>query len=310
MMKVKHIAKPLPPPEMPAHGHEPVLPNEVLQYLDPQPGDVAVDCTVGRGGHASLLAERLAPDGRLIGLDRDPDNLAYARDRLRDAPCSVELYHANFAETGGLDVPPVDVLLADFGVSTNQLLGDTAGLSFDGADAPLDMRLDPDLRQSAADILQHWPEKRIADTIYAYGDERFSRRIARRIVERRKTEPFRRAGDLASLVRRCVPRSRNGPDPATRTFQALRIAVNGELDAITKLLADLPDRLTPGGRCVVISFHSGEDRLAKRAIQQHHSDGRLERLTKKPVTPSEQEILANPRARSAKLRAVRRPISG
>ena len=187
------------------HGHEPVLAAEVLDLLDPRPGEVVVDCTVGRGGHALLLRDRVLPGGRLIGLDRDPRNLAYARERLGD---EADLRHANFGDLRrelGEDAGRVDVLLADFGVSTNQLLTSDYGLSFADAEAPLDMRLDPDLPDTAADLLSHWPEKRIADTIFELAGERYSRRIARKLVERRKGgqgRPHdRRAGGAGAAVR-------------------------------------------------------------------------------------------------------------
>jgi 16S rRNA (cytosine1402-N4)-methyltransferase len=299
------------------HGHDPVLLGPVLSFLDPpeEPlaGKVAVDCTLGRGGHAVALARRLGPAGRLIGLDVDPANLAYARERIEAAGigCRLDLIHANFAELPGvladLELAGVEALLADLGVSTNQLLPGGRGLSFDDAEAPLDMRLDPRLDRTAADLLARWPEKRIADTIYGLAQERFSRRIARRIVEARRERPIATTGELADLVRRCVPRRRGGPDPATRTFMALRMAVNDEVAVLERFLGALPDALTPGGRAAVISFHSGEDRPVKLAFRQALTDGRLELPVRKPMTPDADEVLANPRSRSAKLRLARRP---
>lgn len=294
------------------HGHEPVLATEVLDLLNPQPGELVVDCTLGRGGHSLLLRERVAPGGRLIAFERDPRNLEYARDRLGDA---ADLRYSNFSDLRhelGDDVGKVNALLADFGVSTNQLLTSDYGLSFADRDAPLDMRLDPELRDTAADLLRYWPEKKIADTIFEFAGERFSRRIARRIVEQRKAgQSVRTTGELADIVRRCVPRppkhKKNAIDPATRTFMALRMAVNGELDAIEKLLEALPDVLAPGGRVAIISFHSGEDRLVKNAFREAAKWDRLEILTKKPIAPGEAEVESNPRSRSAKMRAARRP---
>ena len=306
------------PPELPDHGHEPVLPAETLQYLDPRPGETVVDCTLGRGGHAALIAERLGPSGLLIGLDADPRNLEYARDRLAGAPCRLHLAYANFSRLGPVmvdaGVERADAILADLGVSTNQLLDAGYGLSFSAdEDVPLDMRLDPDLPDSAADLLRRWDEKTIANVLYSLAQERYSRRIARKIVETRRRRPIKTVAELAQLVRGCVPRQRRGPrapapiDPATRTFMALRMAVNRELDVLAALLAEAPQRLAPGGRFVVISFHSGEDRLVKQAFRDAAGLGRLEVMTKKPVTPGEEELDRNPRSRSAKLRAARVP---
>lgn len=307
--------------DLPPHGHDPVLLDEVLHFLDPPAGGTAVDCTLGRGGHALELARRLGPGGLLIGLDADPDNLEVATERLQSAAtgCRLHLVHANFSELANVlrdaGVEHVDAMLADLGVSTNQLLTGDYGLSFSEPESPLDMRLDPRIRQTAADLLQRWPEKLIADTLYGYAQERFSRRIARRIVERRRERPIRTTGELADLVRRCVPKQRPprgggaSVDPATRTFMALRMAVNAEVDVLAKLLSTVPDALSSGGVAAVISFHSGEDRLVKNAFRDAASLGRLELLTKKPVTPGEAEVDRNPRSRSAKLRAARRPAS-
>ena len=301
--------------DLPEHGHEPVLLDEVLELLDPQPGEIALDCTLGRGGHAVELARRVGTGGTLIGLDADPDNLSFARERLEAAEvgCRLVLRHANFADAADvldeLDLAGVDVLLADLGVSTNQLMTASRGLSIAAdADAPLDMRLDPDLPDTAADLLARWDERTVADTIYQYGDERFSRRIARRIVERRRERPIRTCGELAELVRRCVPRGRRSNlDPATRTFMALRMAVNREPAALQSLLDALPGLLKSGGRAAVISFHSGEDRPVKHALRGHAQNaGPLELLTRRPVTPGEAELDRNPRSRSAKLRAAKR----
>ena len=305
--------------DFPEHGHDPVLPGETLEYLDPQPGNTVVDCTLGRGGHAALIAQRLGPAGLLIGLDADPRNLEYARERLGAAPCRVHCAHANFARLGDVleeaGVRRVHGILADLGVSTNQLLEPRYGLGFsDGArEVPLDMRLDPEMPHSAADLLRIWSERQIANVLYSLAQERYSRRIARKIVERRGRQPIKTVAELADLVRSCVPRERRdrGPrarmpiDPATRTFMALRMAVNRETEALGALLTEAPGRLLPGGRLVVISFHSGEDRLVKQALRDAASLGLLEIVTKKPVAPSDEEMRRNPRSRSAKLRAAR-----
>jgi 16S rRNA (cytosine1402-N4)-methyltransferase len=291
--------------------HVPVLPAEVLRALDPQPGQVMVDVTLGAGGHARLLAERLGPTGRLIGLDRDPAMLELARPRLMGLP--VTLVQANFDQLQGvldeLGVAAVDGVLADLGVCSDQLDAVERGLSF-SQPGPLDMRLNPEEGEPASTLLKRLNERDLANLIYEYGEERFSRRIARRIVEVRKQTPIETTEQLAELVRRCVPRpprkgSRQRPpiDPATRVFQALRIAVNDELGALERLLQVLPWCVKPGGVAVIISFHSLEDRRVKQAFRDKAV---WEVLTKKPVEAGQDEVRDNPRARSAKLRAARR----
>jgi 16S rRNA (cytosine1402-N4)-methyltransferase len=290
--------------------HVSVLPAEVLQLLAPRPGEVFVDCTVGAGGHARLLAEQLGADGQLIGLDCDEDMLQRARPRLAGLP--VRLFAASFArlrevlDAAGL--PAVDGVLADLGVCSDQLDVVERGFSFSQS-GPLDMRLDPHGGETAGDLLARLEERELADLFWQYGEERFSRRIARRIVEERKRQPLETTEQLAQLVRRCVPRpargSRKQPsiDPATRVFQALRIAVNDELGALDRLLAVLPACVKPGGRAALISFHSLEDRRVKQAFRQRDV---WHVLTRKPVMATEEEVRNNPRARSAKLRAARR----
>jgi 16S rRNA (cytosine1402-N4)-methyltransferase len=284
-----------------------VLPAEVLHFLAPAPGETIVDATVGAGGHARLIAERLGPAGRLIGLDQDESMLDLARPRLTGLP--VTLLHANFHRLRDaldeLGVVAVDGVLADLGFCSDQMDAPERGLSF-SQPGPLDMRLDPTQGEPAAALLRRLNERDLADLIYQFGEERFSRRIARRIVEARRTRPLETTEDLAELVRRCVPRPKgrrhHGIDPATRTFQALRIAVNDELGALDRLLEQLPRCLKPGGRAVLISFHSLEDRRVKTAFRDRSL---WEALTPKPVQASEEEMQANPRARSAKLRAAR-----
>lgn len=285
--------------------HVSVLPAEVVQYLNPAPGQVFVDATVGAGGHTRLLAERVGPTGQVIGLDQDAAMLTLARPRLEGLPAT--LVHANFdqmrAVLDDLGVEWVDGVLADLGFCSDQLEAPERGLSFQQG-GPLDMRLDPNEGEPASSLLRRLSERELADLIYQYGEERFSRRIARKIVETRRQAPLETTDQLAELVRRCVPRGRRpGFDPATRTFQALRIAVNDELGALERLLAQLPDCLKPGGRAVLISFHSLEDRRVKQAFR---GDPRWEVLTKKPVEATEEEVRNNPRARSAKLRSARK----
>lgn len=297
--------------ELPEHGHEPVMVGEVLAALVPAAGQVVMDCTAGRGGHALEIAKRLSPGGMLVALDVDPENLKYARKRLEEAAIAgvqIRTFHANFGEAvdvlEALGIAGVDGLLADFGVSTNQLLDAKHGLSFN-AEAPLDMRLDPRVKKKASDLLAEWDEKQIADALFEYAQERFSYKIARKIVQTRATEPIRTTGQLARLVRSVVPAKWGQIDPATRTFQALRMAVNLELESLQDFLASVPQLLKPGGRASFLSFHSGEDRLVKQAVKGWEEAGRCEPLTKKPLEPSEMEMNRNPRSRSAKLRSVR-----
>ena len=280
----------------------PVLADETLHLLDPKPGETWVDATTGGGGHARLIAERLGPTGRLICFDQDPTTLANAAARLAGFP--VTPVHANFDQLrdvlGNLGVLKVDGVLADLGFSSEQLDDPARGLSF-RANGPLDMRLDPTAGQTAADLVNTLSEGALADLIFEYGEERKSRWVAKRIVARRAAKPFETTADLAAVVRSSVPRSGH-LDPATRTFQALRIAVNDELGALERLLAALPVILNPGGRAGIISFHSLEDRRVKQAFK---ADG-WQPLTKKPVEASDAEAARNPRSRSAKLRVAQR----
>lgn len=291
---------------MPPPRHLPVLAAEAVRLLDPKPGETWVDCTVGGGGHSRLIAERLTPGGRLIGLDQDPGMLDLARPALGGLPAT--LVHANFDQLAdvlaNLGVGPVDGVLADLGFSSDQLDDPARGLSF-RADGPLDMRLDPTAGRTAADLVNAMSEPALADLFWEFGEERHSRRVAKRIAERRRERPFRTTGELAELVRSCVPRwspaGGKGIDPATRVFQALRIAVNDELGALDRLLAALPTVVKPGGRAGVISFHSLEDRRVKAAFRDKAV---WSAVTKKPVEAGDAEVAANPRARSAKLRAA------
>ena len=291
-------------------SHKPVLSEQVVEHLQPKPGMVCVDCTVGQGGHAAMLAEAISPGGRLIGLDVDDRNLAYARRRLADAPVPVDLVHANFATVRSVlaskGVDRADLLLADLGFSSNQVEDGARGLSFQ-LDGPLDMRLNPELKQTAADLVNDLPERELADLIYRFGEERFSRKIARKIVEQRSQAPILKTEALACVVRRAygIGTGRQRIDPATRTFMALRIAVNGELEALDQLLRQLPAVLGGDGAACLISFHSLEDRKVKQAFAQWSKAGVARRLTGKPVIADEAERHANPRSRSAKLRAIR-----
>jgi 16S rRNA (cytosine1402-N4)-methyltransferase len=302
--------------ESPVTRHVPVLADEVMHWLDPQPGQRIVDGTLGGGGHARLLAQRVGNNGRVIALDRDPAAVERAQASLQGLP--IELVRANFCDLpevlGELGISEVDGVLLDLGLSSDQLADADRGFSFD-SEGPLDMRFDPEQGEPAWRLVNKLSERRLADLIYQYGEERHSRRIARRIVEARRSEPIRSARRLAGLVRESVPRARKGVlsrserrrrepiDPATRTFQALRIAVNDEIGSLERALQRIPDCLRIGGRLAVISFHSLEDRPVKTAIRD---DPRLRVLTRRPVRPTEAEIEANPRSRSARLRVAER----
>lgn len=285
--------------------HVPVLARESLDLLDPKPGEIWVDATVGAGGHSRLIAERVGPSGRVIGLDQDPTMLEIAKERLQVLP--VTLVHANFdqltAALGNLGVKEIDGLLADLGFASDQMDEANRGLSFQ-QDGQLDMRLDPTAGETAADLVARLSEYDLAKIFYEYGEERHSRRVARKIVETRKQSPIRTTGHLADLVRSCVPREKGRNfDPATRVFQALRIAVNDELGSLERLLAQLPRIVKSGGRVGIMSFHSLEDRRVKQAFQNRET---WTPITKKPVTAGDDEVRDNPRARSAKLRVARR----
>jgi 16S rRNA (cytosine1402-N4)-methyltransferase len=299
------------------------MPAESLELLSLGPGKVAVDATVGGAGHAERMLAALSPGGRLIGIDLDREAIEWARSRLEGQAAALgvtlDLIQGNFADLGEvldrLAVERADALLADLGVSYHQLSRAERGFSF-LADAPLDMRMDTSAATTAADLVNRLPERELADLIYRYGQERHSRRIARYVVARRREAPIGTTTELARIVSRAVWGKRAGGGrarlhPATRTFQALRIAVNDELDNLEKLLTQLPERLSPGGRAVIISFHSLEDGLVKGFLREHsqRAETRLPSfrvLTSKPLRPSEAEVAANPRARSAKLRAAQR----
>jgi 16S rRNA (cytosine1402-N4)-methyltransferase len=281
-----------------------------MRHLRPERGGVFVDCTVGLGGHSHLMLERGAT--RVIGLDRDPQALGIARAALAPWAGRIDLVHADYRtldevlDRRGIDV--VDGTLADLGVSSLQLDSPGRGFSFQ-RDEPLDMRMDVSSGDTAADFLARSNERELADVIYAYGEERFSRRIARAIVHARRERPVDTTGLLAAIVRRAVPRRGYARiDPATRTFQALRIRVNRELEGLDRFLASAVRRLKAGARLVVITFHSLEDRIVKHTLRALEKGGEVgvRTLTKKPVVPGEDEIEKNPRARSAKLRAAER----
>ena len=285
--------------------HVPVMAEEIIQWLAPQPGKILVDGTFGGGGHTRLLAERVLPGGLVLAIDRDPRGAEIAAQFPANSP--IRFVCSSYAELPQIlesqSITHVDGVVLDLGLSSDQLADHERGFSYE-ADGPLDLRFNTDDGEPAWRLIQRLNERDLADVIYKFGEERLSRRIARRIVERRGQDPIRTARQLAELVRGCVPRSKHHSiDPATRTFQALRIAVNDELGELERALAAIPDCLRDGGRFVVISFHSLEDRLVKHGFRQ---DPRMLVLTKKPVRPIEAELFRNPRSRSARLRVGER----
>ncbi|HKT30298.1 16S rRNA (cytosine(1402)-N(4))-methyltransferase RsmH [Dyella sp.] len=297
--------------------HIPVMLNEAVEGLAVRAGGRYLDGTFGRGGHARAVLSRLGPDGRLLLMDRDPQAIATAQREFAADP-RVSIRHANFSTLAEWDetADGLDGVLLDLGVSSPQLDEASRGFSF-MADGPLDMRMDPTQGESAADFLAHADEREIADVLWIYGEERFSRKIARAIVEHRKDSLLTRTGELAALVERLIGRREPGKHPATRTFQALRIRVNRELESVERGLDAALERLKPGGRLSVISFHSLEDRLVKQFIRDH--SGRVQGSRRGPPVaaapaklaaigkaqfPSDAEQAANPRARSAVLRVA------
>ena len=290
--------------------HLPVMTAEVLQYLRPEQGGLFVDCTVGLGGHSRAMLEAGATG--IVGLDRDLDALARAAETLAPWRERVDLVHADYRSIGEvLDarrVTSVDGALADLGVSSMQFDAPGRGFSFQ-RDEPLDMRMDRSQGETAADFVARASEVELADTIFQYGEERFSRRIARAIVQTRRDTPVATTAQLATIVRRSIPRRGYlRIDPATRTFQALRIWVNRELDGLDRFLEAAASRLRAGARLAVITFHSLEDRIVKHTLRAlEHRDGSLVKvLTKRPLIPADDEVQRNPRARSAKLRVAER----
>jgi 16S rRNA (cytosine1402-N4)-methyltransferase len=282
--------------------------DEVEAHLEPSRGGVFVDCTIGLGGHTRRMLDAGAT--RVIGIDRDPEALEQAREALRAYGDRVSYVHSDYRnlvavlERCGIDV--VDGVLADLGVSSMQLDAPDRGFSF-RRDEPLDMRMDRSNGATAADMLAAVDERTLADVIYEFGEERHARRVARAIVEAGRIRRIESTGRLAEIVRKAVPRKGYSRiDPATRTFQAIRIWVNRELDGLDVFLKTAAGRLAPGGRLVVITFHSLEDRVVKHTLRALQASGAISIRTKRPQVPTEAEIERNPRARSAKLRAANR----
>jgi 16S rRNA (cytosine1402-N4)-methyltransferase len=284
--------------------HTPVLLEEVLNWLRIRPEGTYLDATVGTGGHAIEIARRLTT-GRLVGMDRDPQALEIARERLGPQERRVILVQQEFSKIGevvaNLQLPPLDGVVADLGISSLELDSPERGFSFRWA-APLDMRMNPDEPLTAAEIVNHWPERELADLLYQNAEERNSRRIARAIVRAR---PIRDTEHLATVVAGGrIARGRQKLHPATKTFLALRIAVNRESEELGQFLSRTPATISSGGRWVVLSYHSLEDRLVKHAFQRLAREGSFRVLTKKVIMPGEDEIRNNPRARSAKMRVA------
>jgi 16S rRNA (cytosine1402-N4)-methyltransferase len=290
-------------------GHAPVMVAEALRWLEPARGGVFVDCTLGLGGHSQALLDGGA--SRVVAIDRDTEAIAMARERLDGYGDRVDIAHADYRDLGAVldarGLGTIDGVLADLGVSSMQLDAVERGFSFRG-DAPLDMRMDRSQGPTAADKLREVSEGDLADVIFQYGEERHSRRIARALVRARDERPVTTTGELAAIVRRSVPhRGYQRIDPATRTFQALRIWVNGELDGLERFVRDAVLRLRAGARLVVIAFHSLEDRIVKHTLRAlDREEGVVRVLTPRPETAGDDEVAGNPRARSAKLRAAER----
>jgi 16S rRNA (cytosine1402-N4)-methyltransferase len=289
--------------------HTPVMVAEVLAHLAPERGGVFIDCTVGLGGHARALLE--AGASRIIGLDRDPSALERSRDALAAFGDRIELVHSDYRDLADVldarGISGIDGVLADLGVSSLQLDAPDRGFSFRRDDV-LDMRMDTSQGRTAAEMLAATDEQTLADVIYTLGEERHARRVARAILAARSQAPITTTGRFAEVVRRAIPRKGYSRiDPATRTFQAIRIWVNRELDGLDGFLVRAAGRLNAGGRMAVITFHSLEDRIVKHTFRALQAEGRITIRTKRPVVPAPAEIERNARARSAKLRAIERP---
>ena len=297
-------------------SHEPVMLKEALDFLDLKKGGIYVDCTLGAGGHSKEILARIGEEGRLIAFDKDGTALERSKEVLDPYLEQVVFVHRDYRQLADaleeLEISQVDGVLFDLGISSYQVLEPERGFSYN-YDAALDMRMDQESETTAAELVNNLPEKELANIIYRYGEERWSRRIASFIVEHRKKTPVETTGQLVEIIKAAIPAEvrRRGPHPARRTFQALRIAVNDELTGVEVGLRAGISYLKPGGRIVVISFHSLEDRIAKHVFreQAHPSQEVIRILTKKPLVPAAQEVTDNPRSRSAKLRAAEKLLS-
>ena len=305
-------------------NHLPVMPGECIEFLNINPGGTYVDGTIGGAGHSSLICGRLSKEGTLIGIDRDNDALTTASQRLEKYDCKKHFVHSNYTEIKKvlqeLDIESIDGALLDLGVSSFQLDEKSRGFSY-MQDSPLDMRMDQESGFTAEDVVNTYEEKELARIIKKYGEERWASRIAQFIARERKKERITTSGRLVEIIKAAVPASarREGPHPAKRTFQALRIEVNDELGGLERAVEEFMDVLAPGGRLAIITFHSLEDRIVKEAFNKRANPctcppelpvcvcgkvADIDKITRKPVTASDQELSDNPRSRSAKLRVI------
>ena len=293
--------------------HIPVMLREVIDYLDPKPGQIIVDATLGTGGHSFEILKRITPGGKLIGIDRDEDSLAICRKRLSEFSSSCEFVHGNFVDLDQilekLGIDKIDGIVFDLGISTYQLKDPERGFSFQ-QEGPLDMRLDKSSYISAYDLVNNLNESEISNMLWSFGEERWHNRIARILVEERRNQPISTTTQLAALVMRAIPyRYRKGYyriHPATRTFQAVRIAVNRELEILETAVKKAVAILGKKAKICVISFHSLEDRVIKHTFRALKADGLIDIVTAKPLTPAPSEVIANPSSRSSKFRVAER----
>jgi 16S rRNA (cytosine1402-N4)-methyltransferase len=294
-----------------SYSHNPVLTKEVISFLNPAPGWIIVDATIGGAGHSEQILQRIIPGGMLIGIDRDEETLRLASERLKPFEGSFKLINKNFRylkeALKDIGVEKVNGIIFDLGISSIQMEAWQRGFSIKN-DGPLDMRMDRNQVLTAKDLVNRLRESELSELIRDLGEERFHRRIAKRIVEERKKKEISTTAELTEVILRSIPYGRNKYKihPATRTFQALRIKVNDELDSINQALGESPDILEKGARVCVISFHSLEDRIVKNRFKEFKAGGIFNVLTKKPLTADENEIAGNPRSRSAKLRVGER----
>jgi 16S rRNA (cytosine1402-N4)-methyltransferase len=292
--------------------HNPVMTEEIIKYLNLKPGKTVIDCTVGAGGHSLNIAERILPTGRIVGIDQDKEILEKAKQNLSRYENNIDLIYGNFRELKNLlndmEIHQVDGILYDLGISSYQLDKPERGFSFNN-EGPLDMRMDRNLQITAFDLINNLPKDEISKILYKYADERYSRKIASSIVKHRQKQPISTTKQLEDIVKRSIPyRGNQRINPATRTFLALRIAVNNELESLDISLTQAIDLLKEEGRICVISFHSQEDRIVKHKFKEYARKKELKILTKKPLRPKGEEIEKNPRSRSAKLRAAMKVV--